>query len=53
MKTIIVFLNGEVLKYVTYRTKLEAKRQLASFKKHGILGGYMGELIVGAEFELV
>ena len=53
MKMILVFVNGELYKTISYRTKTLAKKNLAIFKKLGILNPLTGEHIADATFELI
>lgn len=50
---ILVFLNGELLKSIQYRTKTEAWKQYKLFKRMGILSGETGLQINGATFEII
>lgn len=53
MKTIIVFLNGQTINQITYKSKTEAKLNYRFFKKRGILDPESGEVLQGAYFELI
>ena len=53
MKTIIVFLYGEVHKYISYRTKTAAKLQIKYFQRFGMADYMTGLTITGATFELI
>lgn len=53
MKTILIFLNGELLRSMNYNSKREAWKQYKLFKTRGILSGETGLCITGASFEII
>lgn len=53
MKLILIFLNGELLRSISYTSKREAWRQYKLFKRKGILSGETGLPIKGATFEII
>jgi len=53
MKMILIFLNGELLRSIPYKTKKEAWKQYKLFKRMGILSGETGLSITGATFEII
>lgn len=52
MKSVFVFVAGEFLKRISYRSKTAALQNYKHFKKHGIIDYNTGEKIEGATFEL-
>jgi len=53
MKTILVFVNGNLIKQINYRTKQQAKGNYSYFKKYGMADPNTGLKIVNATFELI
>jgi len=53
MKTILVFVNGNLIKQINYRTKREAKGNYSFYKKYGIADPHTGLRISNATFELI
>lgn len=53
MKTILIFVNGELLRQINYPTKRAAREQYCFFKKMGYLDADTGEVIQNAIFELL
>lgn len=52
MKMILVFVNGDLIKMIHYKTKRIAKRHYKNFIKNGICNSY-GEVILNAKIELI
>ena len=52
MKTILIFVKGELIRQISYKTKKEAKGNYSIFIKYGYVD-YMGEKIKDATFELL
>lgn len=50
---ILIFLNGEFLRSIQYKSKKDAWRHYKSFKKIGILSGETGLTLPGATFEII
>ena len=53
MKTVLVFLNGELVRQISYRTKKIARGNYNHFKANGILDPSSGTIIKNAHFELI
>lgn len=53
MKTILVFVNNELYKQISYKSKRAAKGNYLIFQKNGILNPLNGEKIENAKFELI
>jgi len=52
-KSILIFLHGNLVQQIKYKTKSLAKKQYSLFIKHGYLNPNTGENINGATFELI
>ena len=50
---ILVFVNGELISQIRYKTATMAKRQYALFLKKGIIDANTGEQITDAQFEII
>ena len=53
MKSVFVFMNGELQKQITYKTKTQAKKEYSLFLKHGICDSHTGVKVKKASFELL
>ncbi len=53
MKTIFVFVNGELYKQISYDTQKIARSHLRHFKLHGICDPNTGLTIANATFEMI
>jgi len=53
MKMILVFLDGELIRQIKYKTKLAAKQNYRHFKKHGIVDPDTGLTIENATFQII